>query len=153
MIDPLYQKEILRLAAGAWGAGELALPRQRALARNPLCGDQVSMDVQQTASRIGALAHQTRACVLCQASAALLAKTAPGQDAQAIAAARQRLAALLGGTAAGAWPAGFEAFEVFGVVTPHPHRHTCVLLPFDALAKALSAAAEETDPHPSARQA
>lgn len=157
MIDPLYQKEILRLAAGAHGAGELPDPKVRAVARNPLCGDQITLDLRLNGEHVGAIAHHTRACVLCQASAALLSQAVPGCLAETLSAARARLGDLLSGAAATApWPAGFEKFDVFSVVAPHTNRHTCVLLPFDALAKALANAdtASVTAPaEPNGRQA
>jgi nitrogen fixation NifU-like protein len=147
MIDPLYQKEILRLAAAAHGAGELPEPRVRATARNPLCGDQIILDLRLEGGHISAVAHHTRACVLCQASAALLSQTAPGSLPETMDAVRTKLHDLLSGVAPTApWPAGFEKFDVFSVVAPHPNRHTCVLLPFDALAKALAASQDASLP-------
>ena len=40
MSDPLYRKELLRLAADAAGAGRLTHPDARATAHNPACGDR-----------------------------------------------------------------------------------------------------------------
>lgn len=140
MVDPLYQKEILRLAAAADGAGRLAAPTVTAAIKNPLCGDMITVDLELAGGRIKAMAHATRACVLCQASAALLARHAAGHDRVDLATASERLRGLLDGTASAAWPDGFADFQVFAAVAPHPHRHTCVLLPFQAAEKAFAAA-------------
>ncbi len=40
MADPLYKKEILRLAADAHGAGRLGEPHVTGVAHNPTCGDR-----------------------------------------------------------------------------------------------------------------
>ena len=84
--DPLYRKDLLRLAADAIGAGHLAAPDASATAHNPACGDKVTVDLALEAGRITALAHHTHACVLAQASAAILAEAAVGLDRQGLAA-------------------------------------------------------------------
>lgn len=139
MIDPLYQKEILRLAATAHKAGRLAAPQAAVTERNPLCGDQITLDLTVADGRISDIAHVTRACVLCQASASLLAQIAPGRSADDCRAAHDQLRAFLANGTAIAWTADFQAFDVFAPVVAHPSRHTCVLLPFAALARAFKA--------------
>jgi hypothetical protein len=46
MSDPLYHKDLLRLAADATGAGRLAFPDASGLAYNPACGDKVVVDLR-----------------------------------------------------------------------------------------------------------
>ncbi len=138
MIDPLYQKEILRLAASAHGAGKLEAPTVSANIRNPLCGDQITVDMTIADGRISEIAHQTRACVLCQASASLMAQTLPGLTAQNCESGLERIRAFLGGDAEAAWPQHFTSYAVFGPVVEHPSRHTCVLLPFEAVMRAFT---------------
>lgn len=43
--DPLYRREILRLAADAMGAGHLPSPDATATAHNPACGDRVTVEL------------------------------------------------------------------------------------------------------------
>ncbi|HEX4272829.1 MAG TPA: iron-sulfur cluster assembly scaffold protein [Rhizomicrobium sp.] len=134
--DPLYRREILRLAADATGAGHLSAPDARATVQNPACGDRVTVELGLTEGHIKALAHTTQACVLAQASAALLAAQASGQDRAGLQALADGVRAFLkGGTA----PEGYGVFD--GVVS-HAGRHTCVLLPLEAALKALEDAQE-----------
>ena len=136
--DPLYRRDLLRLAADATGAGHLPAPDALGSAHNPACGDRVSVEMTLSEGRIVALAHQTRACVLTQASAALLAAGAAGQDQAGLARLADGLKAMLAG---GPPPGpGYAAFE--GVAS-HAGRHVCVLLPVEAALKAL----ENPDPH------
>ncbi len=130
--DPLYRREILRLAADARGAGRLNLPDASGSAHNPACGDRVSVELKMESGRIVALAHQTQACILTQASAALLADTAAGQDRDGLA----RLASGIRGMLAGG-PAPAPGYGAFDGVAAHPGRHVCVLLPLEAALKAL----------------
>jgi NifU-like protein involved in Fe-S cluster formation len=129
--DPLYRRELLRLAADATGAGHLPAPQASATVRNPACGDQVTVELALEDGRIRALAHATRACVLTQASASLLAAQAAGQDRAALQALAEGVRAFLNG---GPAPHGYEAFD--GVVG-HAGRHVCVLLPLEAALQAL----------------
>jgi NifU-like protein involved in Fe-S cluster formation len=142
MSDPLYRKELLRLAADATGAGRLPVPHGSATAHNPACGDRVTVDIRLEDGRIAALAHQTQACVLAQASAAILGAQAPGLSRGDLQALADAVAAMLQGGQVPAAP--FEAFSVFDGVASHKGRHTCVLLPLKATVEAFenSAAAE-----------
>ena len=134
--DPLYRREVLRLAADAVGAGHLAAPDVRASVHNPACGDRVTVEMTLSDGRVTALAHQTQACVLTQASAALLAAHAPGQDRAALAGLADQVRAFLKG---GPAPDGYGVFDGVGA---HAGRHTCVLLPLEAALKALDSAQE-----------
>lgn len=132
--DPLYRREILRLAADATGAGRLPRPDAAASLHNPACGDRVTVELTLDGGRIASLAHQIQACVLTQASAALLASQAAGQDRESLARLADGIRAMLAG---GQPPApGYAAFDG---VTAHPGRHVCVLLPVEAALKALEA--------------
>lgn len=134
--DPLYRRDILRLAASATGAGHLPAPDAVGTAHNPTCGDRVTVEVALADGRVTALAHTTQACVLTQASAALLAGTAAGRDRNSVAALAGAVQAFLQGAPAP------EGFGVFDGVAGHAGRHTCVLLPFEAALKALENAEE-----------
>ena len=137
MNDNLYQEAILGHARSELRAGRLADPDATATADNPLCGDRVTFDVRIAAGRIADIAHHTRGCVLCKAAAAILAERAVGTTGAEAAAAADELRAML--EANGPPPAGEWAdLAAFVPVADHRSRHTCVLLPFDALAMALT---------------
>ena len=136
MSDPLYRKDLLRLAADAAGAGRLTQPDASATAHNPACGDRVTVDVKMEDGRITALAHQTQACVLAQASAAILGAEAPGLSPADIQALADKVAGMLQGGPVPAPP--FSAFGVFDGVAGHKGRHVCVMLPFKAVLEALA---------------
>jgi len=137
MSDPLYKKELLRLAADATGSGRLAVPCATATAHNPTCGDKVTMDVAFADGRIAGVAHQTLACVLTQASAAIIGAGVAGLDRTEVAALRDAVADMLEG---GSPPlAPFDAFALFDGVAEVKSRHKCVLLPIEAVLAAFDA--------------
>lgn len=135
--DLLYRRALLRLAADAGGAGRLPNPDGVGSAHNPACGDHVTVEVALADGRITALAHHTQACILTQASAALLAQAAAGQDRAGL----ERLSAGLRTMLAGGPPPA-PGYDAFDGVTAHAGRHTCVLLPVEAALKALEDAEE-----------
>src|SRR4051812_26731349 len=97
MSDPLYGKALLRLAAEANGAGRLAEFDAEGQAYNPSCGDRVSVTIKTDGETISAFAHETRACVLTQASASILGAHVAGADEANLRSLRSEVAALLQG--------------------------------------------------------
>ena len=141
MSDPLYKKEILRLAADAAGSGRLTVPCGSGTVHNPTCGDKVTMDVAVEGGRIAAVAHNTKACVLTQASAAILGAEISGLTREDVEALHASVSAMLTGGDAPSAP--FDVFTIFDGVAEHRNRHKCVLLPIEAVLAALEAAPKD----------
>jgi nitrogen fixation NifU-like protein len=135
--DPLYKRELLRLAANATGSGRLAVPCGTGTAHNPACGDKIVMDVALDDGRVAALAHHTQACVLTQASAAILCADGAGMSQAELLVLRDAVAGMLEGGPAPHAP--FDVFAVFDGVADHKSRHKCVLLPIEAVLAAFEA--------------
>ena len=136
MSEDLYQKALLRLASAAHGAGRLSGACCSAREANAMCGDAVIFDARiDEAGQVTEVANELKGCVLVQASASLLAEHAVGEDAAGLEALRSGVAAMLDG---GEAPGGvWAAYEVFKPASAYRSRHSCVLLPIDALVKAL----------------
>jgi nitrogen fixation NifU-like protein len=142
MSDPLYAKDLLRLAARAAGAGRLSDFDAEGLAHNPTCGDRVSVTVKLDGNgRISALAHETAACVLAQASASILGAHLKGADAKAVTELRGQVGEMLKG--GDPPPTPFADYAALTGAAAYRNRHTCVLLPINAVLDALE--------HPSPR--
>ena len=136
MSDPLYAKELLRLAANAVGAGKLNPFDVEGHAHNPTCGDRVSVTLRlDELGRVTAMAHETSACVLAQASASILGAQLAGADRPTVQDLREAVATMLrdGRTP----PAPFADYAALTGAAPFRNRHTCVLLPIDAVLSAL----------------
>ena len=70
MSDDLYAKELLRWAADASRAGHLSDPKRTATVNNAMCGDKVTVEFAvDPTHEITDCRHETKACVLTQASA------------------------------------------------------------------------------------
>lgn len=137
MSDPLYAKDLLRLAANAAGAGRLAPFDAEGLAYNPTCGDRVSVTLRLDGEgHVTAIAHETNACVLAQASASILGAHLAGAGEAAVQALRVQVAAMLGD--GDAPPAPFADYAALRGAATYRSRHACVLLPIDAVLDALA---------------
>jgi NifU-like protein involved in Fe-S cluster formation len=135
MSDLPYSTDVLRLAVEAIGAGRLAEPRLTHTELNPACGDRITIDLHLNDGRIAAAAHDTKACVLTQASASVLGSALSGLAVADIRHLREEIEGMLKG---GPPPSGpFERYACLADVARHPGRHRCVLLPIDAAIKAL----------------
>ena len=134
----LYRNAVLDHGRAPRATGALAAPTHRSALHNALCGDRIDLDLQLDARGcIVALAHRTCGCLLCTASASLMAEAVQGLDAPAAAARRD---ALCVGIQRGNGE-GLGALGALTGVSATPSRHRCVLLPWEALDAALAAEA------------
>ncbi len=137
MSDPLYAKPLLRLAANATGAGHLEPFDAEGHAHNPTCGDRVAVTLRlDEQGRIAEMAHETQACVLTQASASILGANLAGAEKSSIETLRAQVAAML--REGEPPPARFADYAALTGAAVYRNRHTCVLLPIDAVLNALS---------------
>jgi len=136
----LYSQRILALAAEIPHAGRLEAPDGSAMKRSPLCGSTVTVDVRLEDGRIAAFAQDVKACALGQASASVLGSAAIGRSRAEIAAARDRLKAMIkeGGPAP---EPPFEALEALRPARDYKNRHASILLAWEATLAAMDAAA------------
>lgn len=136
MSDDLYQQAIKALALAGHGGGRLDHPDGTARLDNSLCGDRVTMEVRVEAGRLVGLAHQTRGCLLCSASASLIGLRAVGLRSKDLVDLAEAVEAFL--DADGDLPPDLPEMDSFRPARAYPSRHGCVLLPWWALAAALA---------------
>ncbi len=139
MSGGLYGGGIKELAAAEVAPRSLPHPDRQVSVDNPFCGDRVDLQINIENGRVTAVAQHVRGCMLCQAAANAVARSAIGLSAEEIQQVDSRLKAMLGGEITPGWaPPGWEALAVFEPVSGHKSRHGCVTLPFRALLEALA---------------
>ena len=135
---PLYNTEILRLAATIPHHDRLPDPMGSAEKRSPVCGSRVTVDVNvDAAGRVSEVGLLVRACALGQASSSLLGASVIGKSPEELAAARDALTAWLAGE--GPLP-DWPGFALFTPALPHSARHASIRLAFEAAAEAAESA-------------
>lgn len=139
MAAPLYNRDILRLAAHIPHLEPLEDAQARVERRSAVCGSRVAVAVRvDAAGRVTALGQEVSACALGQASAALMGAHAVGRDAVELARARDELAAFLKGAIK--HPGSWRGIEMLAAARAYPARHPSILLPFEAVAEAAAMA-------------
>ena len=136
MSQELYHDAMLALAKARHGAGRLERPDASITCDNPLCGDRITLDLQLDGGKVVAIAHKTRGCLLTQAAASLIGELAPGADSLALKDTIDQVRRMLQN---GEKPSA-DKLSLFSAVKEVKTRHSCVLLPFDALTEALNQA-------------
>lgn len=139
MNAPLYTLDILRLATSIPHHRRLADPMGTAHRRSPVCGSEVTVDIDLAGGRVAALGMVVQACAFGQASSSLLAAHAIGRTPADLALARDQLAAWLAGEG------GRPDWPDIDLLTPALRatgRHASIRLAFEAATAAAAQAAE-----------
>jgi len=142
----LYRQQVLEHGRQPRQAGRLDGPARRAQASNTLCGDRVAVSLRlDDRGRIHELRHESQACLLCLASASLMAQHVAGLDLAGVVHRRDALGASLRDENGAAIEGKFAALAG---VAPYPSRPRCVLLPWEALLDAMVAPESESESLP-----
>lgn len=136
MLDDIYNKRILELAADIPRLGRLPMADATARAASKLCGSSIIVDLAVTDDVITDFAHDVKACALGQASASLLARLVVGATIDEMRGLHKIMHAMLkenGPPPEGKW----QEFAVFTPVRQFRERQASTLLTFDAVVSAL----------------
>lgn len=146
MLDDIYNKRILELAANIPRQGRLAAPQASASAHSKLCGSTVTIDLEMKDGKVSDFAHEVKACALGQASSSIMARNVVGSTPDELRKLRETVRRMLkeGGEPPreGKW----ADVAVLEPVRDYKARHASTLLTFDAVVEAvgkIEAAAKE----------
>ena len=138
MLDDIYNKRILELAADIPRLGRLPAPQASATARSKLCGSTVTVDLVVEDGKVADFAHEVKACALGQASSSIMARHVIGATPDDLRAVRESMRRMLkenGPPPEGEW----ADCAVLEPVRDFKARHASTLLTFDAVVQALDA--------------
>ncbi len=139
MLDDVYNKRILELAATIPRLGRLAAPDGSATAHSRLCGSTVTVDLALDGEVVTDFAHDVKACALGQASSSLMARHVVGSTVGELRALREDVRRMLkenGPAPSGKW----ADLAVLEPVRDFKARHASTLLTFDAVVDAIARA-------------
>lgn len=145
-LSDLYSQRIIELAATIPPAGHLAAPDASASAHSKLCGSTIAIELAMNGDRVEEYAQTVKACLLGQASAAIMARNIVGSsdtELREVAAEMRRMLKENGAPPAGRW-ADLAALEPVREVKG---RHASTLLAFEAVVRALDQIAEKRGAH------
>jgi NifU-like protein involved in Fe-S cluster formation len=135
MLDDVYNKRILELAANIPRIGHLPHADAFATAHSKLCGSTVSVELSVQNGKVSDFAHIVKACALGQASSSIMARNIIGASSLELRAARETMRRMLKEN--GPPPEGrFAEASVLEPVRDFKARHASTLLTFDAVVSA-----------------
>lgn len=137
MINDIYNKKILSLAADIPLLQRLPAPDATAVAHSRLCGSKVTVDVAMQDGVVSAFGHDVKACALGQASSSIMARHVLGSTPDELKSLRDQMYHMLKDN--GAPPKGKWAdCEALIPVRDYKARHASTLLTFDAVVDAVT---------------
>ena len=138
-IEALYREVVLEHYRNPRNRAPLVHATAQALVSNPVCGDQVRVEVELRDGRIAAVSARARGCSIAVAAGSVMTELVGGlepEKARALGAAAARIAS---GEVVGS---EIDArLRAFARVAALPSRQRCATLAWEALAEALSSAA------------
>lgn len=142
-LSDLYQQIIVEHNRSPRNFKKLAHPTREAEGANPLCGDQIKLELELDGGRIADIGFQGSGCAISQASASLLTGAVQGKTTDEAQALFRAVHAML--TAAPGAPvdtSGLGKLAALGGVRQFPVRVKCASLPWHTLRAALESTAE-----------
>lgn len=137
MINDVYNKKILSLAADIPRLKRLDAPDATAVAHSRLCGSKVTVDLQMKDGVVTDFGHDVKACALGQASSSIMARHVVGSRPEEMRQLRDQVYKMLkeeGTPPAGKW----SDCEALLPVRDYKARHASTLLTFDAVVDAIA---------------
>jgi NifU-like protein involved in Fe-S cluster formation len=135
-LDDIYNLKILELAADIPHSKRLEHADATASAHSKLCGSTIAIDLKVKEGRVTDFGQTVKACLLGQASAAIVGREIVGttpEEIHAVAAKMRRMLKENGPPPEGRW----ADLALLEPVKDYPHRHASTLLVFDAVERAL----------------
>ena len=137
MINDVYNKKILSLAADIPFLQRLKAPDATAVAHSKLCGSKVTVDLSMKDGVVSEFGHDVKACALGQASSSIMARHIVGSTPDEMKVLRTQMHKMLkenGDPPKGKW----ADCEALLPVRDYKARHASTLLTFDAVVDAIT---------------
>jgi len=129
----MYQEMILDHYRRPRNKGTLENADASAEMRNPLCGDEIDLQVKFTGDSVDDLRFSGRGCSISQASASMMTQIVKGKSTAEVDDIRNRFRELMLGDQTAASDARLGSLRAFSGVSRFPARVKCALLAWNAL--------------------
>ena len=136
-LEDIYTERVLQLSANIPRTGRLADAQATASAQSKLCGSRVTVGLKMDGDRVTDYAQDVRACLLGQASAAVMGANIVGSTKAELRQVGAQMRAMLqeGGPAPGG---RWSDLAILETVRDYKARHASTLLVFDAVEEAIA---------------
>ena len=137
MLNEVYNRRILELAAAIPRIGRLEQPDASATALSKLCGSTVTIDLKMDGDTVTDFAHEVKACALGQASSSIMARNIVGSKSSELRALRDGVHKMLKENGPPPADDKWADIAVLEPVRDYKARHASTLLTFDAVVDAI----------------
>lgn len=135
-LESLYQELILQHYRHPRNRGELEAPDVEIRMRNPVCGDDLTLQLTVRGDRIEAARFHGQGCSISQASASMMAQLLEGRSLAEADALAARFTGMMHGDPEAAGDRSLGDLRALAGVSKFPARVRCALLAWDALQEA-----------------
>lgn len=137
-MSALYQEMILDHYRRPRNKGTLERADASVEVKNPLCGDEIGLQVAFDGDSVRDLRFSGRGCSISQASASMMTQLVKGKSTEEIGAIRKQFRDLMLGSAPPADDTQLGSLRALSGVARFPARVKCALLAWNALESALA---------------
>ena len=135
-MESLYQELILQHYRSPRNRGVLDSPTAEISMNNPVCGDEITLQIQVSEGVVEAVRFTGQGCSISQASASMMAHQLEGKSLAAARELAEKFTRLLHGDASLAGDAALGDLRALAGVSKFPVRVKCALLAWNALNEA-----------------
>ena len=141
-LTSLYQELILEHYRHPRNKGELADHTAEAHVANPVCGDELSVQIRLNGERIEEIAFEGQGCSISQASMSMMTELVKGSERSEAIRLANLFTDMMHGSEGASSDRSLGDLRALQGVSKFPVRIRCALLAFDALREALGAGLE-----------
>ena len=134
-IQGLYQEMILDHYRRPRNKGEIADADETVVMKNPLCGDEITVQLRYDGDEVADIGFSGRGCSISQASASMMTQLVKGRNVEEIESLRGRFRDMVMGTENAADDKSLGSLRALSGVSQFPARVKCALLAWDALSE------------------
>ena len=138
-LSALYQELILDHYRRPRNKGALEHPTHAVSLNNPLCGDEIDLQLRVDGGVIKEVGFVGRGCSISQASASMMTQLLKDRTLPQAVALAERMSAMMQGDEAAARDKALGDLRALAGVAKFPVRIKCALLPWNALSDAVKA--------------
>ncbi len=132
-IQGLYQEMILDHYRRPRNKGEIPDADETIVMKNPLCGDEITVQLRYDGNSVADIAFSGRGCSISQASASMMTQLVKGKNLEEIESLRGRFRDMVMGTEDATDDKSLGSLRALSGVSKFPARVKCALLAWDAL--------------------
>jgi nitrogen fixation protein NifU and related proteins len=134
-ISALYQEMILDHYRRPRNKGEIENPDETIVMKNPLCGDEITIQLRYDDDKVADVGFVGRGCSISQASASMMTQLVKGRSVEEIESLRGRFRDMVMGAENAADDKSLGSLRALSGVSKFPARVKCALLAWDALSE------------------